>query len=422
MKVFPNMSIRFRLRKAGKSLDKSSYHVVYCRIILNGSRSDFSTNQKVLIKNWDPVQERVKDNHTQYQNINRFLETTSQQIIDTYLSFRASNIELTLNDIKKAVFLKGEIVEEEEDTDHKLMKIVTKYQLALRNKSKVKLMSHSTVKGYIASLNVFRRYFKNVLKNEDIDVKHIPKDMFFKFENYLMLKQNRSANYTHKVIKHIRIMLNFAYFNNWIENRVEVRYNIKYSNPVREIISMDELKSIMNYRSTSKKLEEVADVFIFQCLTGIAYSDVHALTVNNLKVINNRTWVFSNRKKTGNEQKLILLKEAIAVLEKYKNHPHCIKKNVLLPVLPNPEYNKELKVIQAELGINTKLTTHVARHVFATVVALGNGLAIETLQKAHSSIKTTQIYGKIIDDKIAYDFDKLNDKFSEQFSSDTNDA
>ena len=416
MKVFSNMSIRFRLRNAGKSANKTAYHVVYCRIILNGSRSDFSTDQKVLIRNWDPIQERVKDNHTQYQNINRYLETVSQHIIDTYLSYRSTNIEITLNDIKKAVFLKGEIAEEEAVTNDKLMIILAKYQTALRNKSKVKLMSHSTVKGYIASLNVFKRYFKNVLKLDDIIIKQIPRDMFFKFENYLMLKQNRTANYTHKVIKHIRIMLNFAYFNDWIDSRVEVRYNIKYSNPVRQIISMDELKSIMNYQFASQKLVEVADVFIFQCLTGIAYSDVQALSVNNLKVINNRTWVFSNRKKTGNEQKLILLKEAISILDKYKDHPHCIKNNVLLPVLGNTEYNKELKIIQAELGINTKMTTHLARHIFATVVALGNGLAIETLQKAlgHSSIKTTQIYGKIIDDKIAFDFDKLNDKFSEQ--------
>lgn len=415
MKVFSNMSIRFRLRQAGKSNSKSLHYIIYCRIILNGSRADFSTDQKVLIKNWDLVQERVKDNHVQYQNINRYLETISQHVIDTYLSFRASNIDLTLHDIKKAVFLKGEVAEEV-DTNDALMKIVTKYQMELRNKSKVKLMSHSTAKGYIASLNVFKRYFKNVLKLDEMEIKRIPKDMFFKFENYLMLKQHRSANYTHKVIKHIRIMFNYAYFNNWIENRVEVRYNIKYSNPVRQIISMDELKSIMNYKFSSQKQQEVADVFIFQSLTGIAYSDVQALNVNNLKVINNRTWVFSNRKKTGNEQKLILLKEAIAILEKYKNHPVCIKKNVLLPVLPNPEYNRELKILQAELGINTKMTTHLARHIFATVVALGNGLAIETLQKAlgHSSIKTTQIYGKIIDDKIAYDFDKLNDKFSEQ--------
>ncbi len=60
-------------------------------------------------------------------------------------------------------------------------------------------------------------------------------------------------------------------------------------------------------------------------------------------------------------------------------------------------------------GIKKKLTTHMRRHTFGTTITLTNGVPIETVSKmlGHTDIRTTQIYAKIVDQKLSTDMDSL---------------
>jgi site-specific recombinase XerD len=77
--------------------------------------------------------------------------------------------------------------------------------------------------------------------------------------------------------------------------------------------------------------------------------------------------------------------------------------------------NGYLKEIADISGITKNLTMHLARHTFATTVTLANGVPIETVSKmlGHTSIKTTQIYSKVVDSKISNDMQALKLKMSE---------
>ncbi len=74
--------------------------------------------------------------------------------------------------------------------------------------------------------------------------------------------------------------------------------------------------------------------------------------------------------------------------------------------------NAYLKEISDICKIEKNLTMHVARHTFATTVTLTNGVPIETVSKVlgHNSLKTTQIYARILDVKISEDMGKLKTK------------
>lgn len=80
----------------------------------------------------------------------------------------------------------------------------------------------------------------------------------------------------------------------------------------------------------------------------------------------------------------------------------------------NQRYNAYLKEVAVLCGIKKNLTTHTARHTFATTVLLLNDVPMETAMEllGHTDIRTTQIYGKIVQKKISNDMKKLKVKLS----------
>ena len=117
-------------------------------------------------------------------------------------------------------------------------------------------------------------------------------------------------------------------------------------------------------------------------------------------------------KKTKVAFSVPLLKIAADLLKKYQLAK--VDKEFIFPILSNQKMNDNLKIIQEIAGINKNLTTHLARHSFATTITLNNDVPIETVSKmlGHTNIRTTQAYAKVLDTKIGVDLAKLKDKFS----------
>ena len=162
-------------------------------------------------------------------------------------------------------------------------------------------------------------------------------------------------------------------------------------------------------------MEQVKDIFIFCCFTGLAYADVKKLSKNNLVFgITGEQWIKINRSKTDTRSNIPLLTIPLAILQKYADSSNLSGTEFLLPVLSNQKMNAYLKEISDLCNINKNLTFHLARHTFATTVTLTNGVPIESVSKmlGHKSIKTTQHYAKIIDKKVSDDMNMLKDKLS----------
>lgn len=173
-----------------------------------------------------------------------------------------------------------------------------------------------------------------------------------------------------------------------------------------------------NKQISIKRLEEVRDVYVFCCFTGYAYETVYKLTRQNIfKGLDGKPWITKNRQKTGVEETVPLLPIALAIIEKYKNHKYCLEENKLLPVNSNYRYNAYLKEVALICGIDKELTTHTARHTFATTVTLENDVPIETVGKmlGHRDLRSTQKYAKITKRKISNNMTALENRlFNEQ--------
>ena len=116
--------------------------------------------------------------------------------------------------------------------------------------------------------------------------------------------------------------------------------------------------------------------------------------------------------KTGVEETVPLLPVALEIIKKYNDHPYCLAENKLLPVNSNFRYNAYLKELAVICGISKDLTTHTARHTFATTITLENDVPIETIGKmlGHKDLRSTQKYAKITKRKISNKMKSLENK------------
>ena len=101
------------------------------------------------------------------------------------------------------------------------------------------------------------------------------------------------------------------------------------------------------------------------------------------------------------------------IMEKYADHPKVVADDVVIPVFSNQRTNSYLKEIASLAKIKKHLTSHIARHTFATM-SLANHVPIESISKmlGHVDIKTTQIYAKMQDHTIYEHMEKMRQKFN----------
>ena len=185
-----------------------------------------------------------------------------------------------------------------------------------------------------------------------------------------------------------------------------IRFKIKGPGPSdRKYLTEEELKMIEDKIIDNERLAVVRDMFVFCCYTGVAYGDVVRLTKENLVNVEDEVILRIQREKTNESASIPLLPKAKAIMTEKDLQQ-------LLPVKSNQKMNAYLKEIATLCNVQTDLTTHVARHTFATTVLLMNGVSLESTQRmlGHSSIKTTEIYAKIAERRLIDEMKKLKEK------------
>lgn len=168
-----------------------------------------------------------------------------------------------------------------------------------------------------------------------------------------------------------------------------------------EYLSDDERKAVesMNY-ADGTMICAARDMFVFQMYTGMAYSDMQAFSLDACRRDGDNYIIAGCRVKTGIPYYVQLLHQALSVVQKYGGS---------LPQVAVQVYNRNLKKIAKDVGIKKRMTSHVARHTFATW-ALHNGVPIEIVSKmlGHSDIKMTQRYAKVLAKDVYQQFTKLS--------------
>jgi site-specific recombinase XerD len=154
-------------------------------------------------------------------------------------------------------------------------------------------------------------------------------------------------------------------------------------------LTQTELQMLIKKRMDVERLEQVKDLFLFQCFSGLSYADMRKLKQAYIsdQIIN------TNRQKNGEPAIAYMYQLAEMILKKHENR---------LPIVSNQKMNAYLKEIADICNISKRLTTHVARHTYATTVNLKNGVSLQTVQKllGHATIKQTEHYARLDDSDV----------------------
>lgn len=400
----PLLLLFFIKKSKANSLGKTN---IYLRITLNGRRSEFSIHRKIHIDEWNSRNQLAIGNSIEAQGINRQLELIKNKIYTIQQYFDRDNKVFSASDLRDVYLGKDksqkmllEIFQEHNDEVESLVG---------REFSAGTAERYRTCKKHIADF-IQKKYKKNDIPVQDVDHKFITD-----FEYYLKTTRKCAHNSAIKYITNFKKIIRIAHANNWIDKDPFLHWKGRLKIVEREFLTEEEIQRIIDLNLKIERLDQVRDIFIFCCFTGLAYADVKKLTKNDIVIgVDGEQWVKTRRTKTDTRSNIPILPIAETLIKKYKDDPFLQDKDLVLPVLSNQKMNAYIKEIADLCGITKNLTFHLARHTFATTVTLTNGVPIESVSKmlGHTNLKTTQHYAKILDMKVGKDMAILRSKFN----------
>ena len=398
------LSILFYAKKAKTTSD--GLVPIYIRVTVDGVRIELSTKRYTQLEKWSVEGNRMKGTSAEAKATNTFLDTLKVKIYDYQQQLiREDNLVNVEN-------MRNKILGIEKRT-HMLIGIFQQHNEEI--KALVgREFATATFTRYETSLKHTVDFLRWKYKVSDIDIRKINHETITSYEFYLKSVRKCNQNTTAKYIKNFGKIVRICLANGWIERDPFINYKCKIVEVERAFLSQDEIETMFNKVLVTDRLNQVKDIFLFSCFTGLAYVDVKKLSRKNIGFgVDGEKWIFINRTKTDTRSNIPILPIAAFILEKYEDHPQVVNQDKLLPLLSNQKMNSYLKEIADACGITKELTFHIARHTFATTVTLSNGVPIESVSKmlGHKNLKTTQHYAKILDLKVSNDMLILREKF-----------
>ncbi|MFC4268871.1 site-specific integrase [Polaribacter marinivivus] len=395
----------FYLKKS--KVDAQGKCPIYLRITIDGKRTEISTKRTIEIEKWSVEANKAIGRTEDIRELNAYLDSLTTKVYQSQRDLIQDNKEVTTETLKNK-FLG---VEEKQRT------LITIFKN--HNKQVEKLVgrefSAGTLERYKTVCKHLQKFMQHQYKVSDIPVNRIDHKYITDFEFYLKTVRNCGHNSTIKYIKNFKKIVRIAIANDWIKKDPFLNYKVRLKEVERQFLSKEEIQKLIEKEFSIKRLEQVKDIFVFCCFTGLSYADVKKLSKNDIVIgIDGDRWIKTKRTKTNTRSNIPLLKTPEVILEKYSSSSNFANSDYLLPVLSNQKMNAYLKEIADLCEINKNLTFHLARHTFATTVTLTNGVPIESVSKmlGHKSLKTTQHYAKIIDRKVSEDMAVLRAKLN----------
>lgn len=386
---------------------KSGENPIMLRISIAGQLAEMQLKRAVNPNLWNQNKERCTGKDAASLEINRYLESVKLRLFEIHRKMEEEGKLINPMEIKRK-FLGL-------DEEHKMF-----FQVFQEHNDKCReLIGKDYAKVTISRFDTCLKYFREMslaqYQRKDIPLKEVTNGMIHDYIHFLKAEKGLQENTVIRYMKVVKKVLNIAVNYDWIQKNPfgNIRFHEKEVN--KEFLTKEELETLRTKEFEIPRLELVRDVFLVQCWTGLAFIDVSELKEEHIITDNDgNLWIRKGRHKTRIMCNVPLLDVPLRIIEKYKDHPLCQKRGILLPVLSNQKMNSYLKEIADCCGIKKNLSTHTGRHTFCSVVTLANNVSLENIAKmvGHTNTRMTQRYAKVLDQSILRDMQGVKESFA----------
>ena len=371
------------------------------RITLGRSIAQFSCKLFCNPNLWNPRESRMDGKSREAVEVNGRLDNLLLAVQSSYQSLLAKGSPFDATDIKEdfqgSVQSRTMLLERfdgliEEMKDHVGVDI-----------------KQNSLASYRQTRARLQQFIRAKYKVSDLTFSQLTEDFIKRFEQYVTgevgLKQSTCYNMIVLIKKVCKLAYREGVADSLLFDNVHVDKGDSRLPKALDKAALDKLKALC-FDGLDGDMETSRDVFLFACYTGAAYCDLMALRPEHLiRDDEGALWLKFNRQKTGVLCRVKLLPEALRLLEQLHNDA----RETLLPYMNYATYLSCLKAISLRARLSLPITTHTARHTFATLITLEQGVPIETVSKmlGHSTVRMTERYAEVTPQKLFEEFDRL---------------
>ena len=399
------LKVTFYLKKNEERADGTV--PVLGRIRIGKSMVQFSTKVYVVPNLWDVKSGRAVGKSKPATATNKELDRISLDIHSAYKDLLTKKENVSAVDVKNT--FQG--ISSEQET------LVSYYGKFNENFFKKVAINRKleTYKRYCVALNHLKDFLRIRYNVKDMPFQSLTPSFVSSYDLYLRADLKMSHNTIVNIVANLRSVIKSALNDGLLRQDPFIGYTFEYSQTVPRFLSEKELKLMMRTPLPKSNLNLVRDVFLFSVFTGISFSDIRNLTEKNLAQAEDGTWwIHSARQKTGTPFHVPLLELPLELIEKYRG---ITKNGRLFPMLSCSKTNINLKKIAAICGINRRVTFHQARHTYASVITLSQGVPLDTVRElmGHRDWRATRIYAHLTYDKVNEDMGRLQKRITDKF-------
>ncbi|WP_242203255.1 site-specific integrase [Aestuariivivens insulae] len=391
------LNILFNINK--RKANRKGLCAIMCRITYNKIRRVFSTGLFINPKHWSRKQQYVEPPEPDAELKNTQLSLIKTKLSQAFLMLQVKEESFTVEDIY--LQYKGEKTQKEQGA----VEAFKRYLESLKKLIGIDIQRATWIKFDYAYKHV-KDFIKHKHKRNDFPLNKLKLQFLADFEYYLKTEKGLGQATINKMIQRFRKPIRIAVAEGHLDKDPFMLYKAKRTKNSIVFLSPEELKKLEVHEFSQPRLKFVKNLFVFCCYTGLPYRELMDLEPKHIVIgFDGNRWIKMNRKKTSKALSVPLLPKAEAILDKYLSD-----ENHVFPRISNQKYNSYLKEIGAIVGIDKKLTTHMARRTFASTVLLYNDVPMEIVSEllGHSNMKITQdSYGKVVQRRISLEMERL---------------
>lgn len=372
--------------------NKKGYCSLNCRLTLKKERKQFATGFFINPKNWNSKLQQLSKEDPDETFINAQIDTIGDKLKNITLVFQLQSQVFTLEDIYKK-----HLGIEPKQKYH----IVSFYNQFLQKQKKLVgiEIKESTYQKFSYVSNQLESFVKCKFKTKDYPIEKLNLKFLEDFEYYLKTEKKHQQITINKTIQRFRTPFKSAIAGGIIDRDPFLMHKTKKVKKEIIFLSPEELSLLENHTFAQSRLTVVRDLFIFCCYTGLAYAEMSNLKKEHIIIgFDTMEWIQMKREKTDKLISVPILPRAQQILEKYSDN------DGLLPKFSNQKINSYLKEIAEIIGVDKKITHHMARKTFASTILLYNDVSMEIVSEllGHSNMLITQeSYGKVVQKKVS---------------------